>query len=83
MNEKMKNLKPLPEARTPFYESCDKLFELRDAVKTDTELYAKVTEIQKQMDEVREKLNARYIWDSTSAAIENLTEQTNEDGNNR
>jgi hypothetical protein len=79
----MKNLKPLPEARKPFYESYDKLFELRDAVKTDAELYAKMIEIQRQMDEVREKLNAEYIWDSTSAAIENLAAQTNENENNR
>ncbi len=79
----MKNLKPLPKVRKPFYESYDKLFELRDAVKADAELYAKMIEIQKQMDEIREKLNAKYLWDSTNAAIENLAAQTNENKNNR
>ncbi len=59
----MKNLKPLSEARAPFYESYDKLFELRNAVKADAELSAKVLEIQKQMDEIRNELNAKYLWD--------------------
>lgn len=59
----MKNLKPLPEARAPFYENYDKLFELRNAVKADAELSAKVLEIQKQMDEIRNELNAKYLWD--------------------
>lgn len=59
----MKNLKALSEARAPFYESYDKLFELRNAVKADAELFAKVLEIQKQMDEIRNELNAKYLWD--------------------
>ncbi len=79
----MKELKPLPEARAPFYESCDKLFELRIAVKADAKLYAKVLEIQKQMEEIKNELNTKYLWDGKSAAIENLAAQTNENGNDR
>lgn len=78
----MKNLKPLPEARTPFYESCDKLFELRVAVKADAELFAMVVAIQKQMDEIRNELNTKYLWDGKSAVIENQAAQTNENENN-
>jgi hypothetical protein len=68
----MQNLKPLPQARAPFYESYDKLFELRDALKIDAELFAIVVKIQKQMDELKNELDTKYLWDGKSAAIENL-----------
>lgn len=75
----MKNLKPLPEARAAFYESCDKLFELRDALKIDAELFAMVVKIQKQMDKLKNELDTKYLWDGvTNAANANLSTHTNE-----
>ncbi len=62
-DEKLINLKPLPETRQPFYESGYKHLELMNTVRDDAELSAKVLEIQKQMNEIRSQLNAKYLWD--------------------
>ena len=55
----------LPNVREPYYDAQDSLIELRDALEItkDSDLLALVESATEALDELRNRLSKKYIWD--------------------